>query len=147
MTMICYILAIFVDPGKVSASWISIQDDQVTSKRRYCFICHLFKPDRCHHCTTCKRCVLCMDHHCPWINNCIGAKNKKIFILMLLYINLTVIYEIIFGFTPFLEKASHIINNSKWEELLNFVTSFGIFAYIGLCIFFFVIANFLKYHL
>jgi palmitoyltransferase len=27
-------------------------------------MCHVFKPDRCHHCSICNRCVLNMDHHC-----------------------------------------------------------------------------------
>ena len=43
-------------------------DDPECKKRRYCLICHIFKPERCHHCSACNRCVLNMDHHCPWIN-------------------------------------------------------------------------------
>jgi hypothetical protein len=31
---------------------------------RYCAVCTTLKPDRCHHCRTCDRCVLKMDHHC-----------------------------------------------------------------------------------
>ena len=43
------------------------------------------KPDRCHHCKHCGTCVLEMDHHCPWVANCVGVQNKKHFVLTLLY--------------------------------------------------------------
>jgi palmitoyltransferase ZDHHC2/15/20 len=48
-------------------------------------LCHVFKPERCHHCSVCNRCVLNMDHHCPWINNCVGFFNRKKFLLLLFY--------------------------------------------------------------
>mmetsp|Transcript_22871 Transcript_22871/g.58538 ORF Transcript_22871/g.58538 Transcript_22871/m.58538 type:complete len:330 (+) Transcript_22871:79-1068(+) len=54
-------------------------------KRRWCKWCHRYKPDRCHHCRVCKVCVLKMDHHCPWIHNCVGFGNHKYFFLLLLY--------------------------------------------------------------
>ena len=43
------------------------------------------RPDRTHHCNTCNRCVLLMDHHCPWIGNCVGFYNHKFFIMFCLY--------------------------------------------------------------
>ncbi|KAI4463932.1 zinc finger dhhc domain containing protein [Holotrichia oblita] len=52
---------------------------------RFCEKCKLVKPDRAHHCSVCEACVLKMDHHCPWINNCIGFNNYKFFVLYLLY--------------------------------------------------------------
>ncbi|KAI4871333.1 hypothetical protein NFI96_003130 [Prochilodus magdalenae] len=52
---------------------------------RYCDLCQLIKPDRCHHCSTCDQCVLKMDHHCPWVNNCVGFSNYKFFVLFLGY--------------------------------------------------------------
>ncbi|MCB0370870.1 MAG: hypothetical protein KDD45_15965 [Bdellovibrionales bacterium] len=31
--------------------------------------------NNCFHCKRCRRCVEFFDHHCKWLNNCIGAKN------------------------------------------------------------------------
>ncbi|XP_075226902.1 palmitoyltransferase ZDHHC2 isoform X4 [Lycorma delicatula] len=52
---------------------------------RYCEKCKLIKPDRAHHCSVCGHCVLKMDHHCPWINNCVSFTNYKFFLLFLAY--------------------------------------------------------------
>ena len=34
--------------------------------RRLCRRCKAFKPQRAHHCSVCGRCIIKMDHHCPW---------------------------------------------------------------------------------
>jgi palmitoyltransferase len=39
-----------------------------------------------------------MDHHCPWINNCIGFYNRKYFIQMVFYLNCTLIFVICSNF-------------------------------------------------
>jgi len=61
-----------------------------------CNRCDTYRPARSHHCRICRRCVRRMDHHCPWINNCVGEFNQKYFVLFLFYIGVTSVYAISF---------------------------------------------------
>eukprot|EP00347_Sterkiella_histriomuscorum_P000410 403375973 len=60
--------AMTTDPGQVPVFWGFHFGDSENKRRRYCLMCNVFKPERCHHCSACNRCVLNMDHHCS-INN------------------------------------------------------------------------------
>eukprot|EP01117_Protostelium_nocturnum_P011161 TRINITY_DN4054_c0_g1_i2.p1 TRINITY_DN4054_c0_g1~~TRINITY_DN4054_c0_g1_i2.p1 ORF type:complete len:231 (-),score=50.77 TRINITY_DN4054_c0_g1_i2:174-866(-) len=72
---------------------VDINDDMVLTAMalpmmspRFCRKCNLPKPPRCHHCSVCRRCVLKMDHHCPWMLTCIGFYNQKYFLSFLIYL-------------------------------------------------------------
>ena len=66
-----------------------------TRIKKKCSICKCVKPPKSHHCSTCGRCVLKMDHHCPWMNNCIGMRNQKAFVLFNLYTCITAVWTTI----------------------------------------------------
>lgn len=56
-----------------------------------CAHCCLVKPKRSRHCDVCGLCVSVYDHHCPWINNCVGTKNHVYFLGYVISIWLTII--------------------------------------------------------
>ncbi|OCK79334.1 palmitoyltransferase swf1 [Lepidopterella palustris CBS 459.81] len=58
-----------------------------------CSTCHLIKPARSKHCSICKTCVARADHHCIWVNNCLGRGNYKHFLFLLLSITILLAYS------------------------------------------------------
>jgi len=90
MTLISYYRVSTSSPGRPTDIDDSLQqaaaEFRVTNR---CKVCSTPKPERCHHCSDCKQCTLKMDHHCPWVNNCVGFYNYKFFFLTLVYGSIT----------------------------------------------------------
>lgn len=64
LMLFCFLKTMLSDPGTVPPLWGFHMGDSEVKRRRYCLMCHVFKPERCHHCSVCNRCILNMDHHC-----------------------------------------------------------------------------------
>eukprot|EP00929_Paragymnodinium_shiwhaense_P121688 TRINITY_DN94030_c0_g1_i1.p1 TRINITY_DN94030_c0_g1~~TRINITY_DN94030_c0_g1_i1.p1 ORF type:complete len:719 (-),score=84.93 TRINITY_DN94030_c0_g1_i1:79-2235(-) len=61
------------------------------SFKQVCVICRVPRELRSHHCKECGRCVQRLDHHCPWIDNCVGIANQRSFVCFLVSLLLTLL--------------------------------------------------------
>eukprot|EP00929_Paragymnodinium_shiwhaense_P041720 TRINITY_DN21665_c0_g1_i1.p1 TRINITY_DN21665_c0_g1~~TRINITY_DN21665_c0_g1_i1.p1 ORF type:complete len:721 (+),score=135.23 TRINITY_DN21665_c0_g1_i1:82-2244(+) len=58
--------------------------------KQVCVVCRARRKMRSHHCKECGRCVDRLDHHCPWIDNCVGLGNQRSFFLFILALLATI---------------------------------------------------------
>ncbi|EGG13166.1 uncharacterized protein MELLADRAFT_76255 [Melampsora larici-populina 98AG31] len=114
--------------------------------KRFCRKCDLVKADRAHHCSSCKRCVLRMDHHCPWLGGrCVGLHNHKYFVLFLVWTSITAIicgFAALQGLTEFVTVNSHLSEDQFRLAPLNWAFLFLVGILFGL-----VLTGFGSYHL
>ncbi|XP_077232775.1 putative protein S-acyltransferase 16 isoform X2 [Tasmannia lanceolata] len=129
MCIVNYTIAIVRDPGNVPASFVPDVEDPETPiheiKRkggdlRYCQKCSHYKPPRAHHCRVCRRCVLRMDHHCVWINNCVGHANYKVFFVFVLYAVIACIYSMVL----LVGSAAYDVHKDELQSGDSFKTSY-----------------------
>ena len=60
-----------------------------------CPDCLVLRTPRSRHCAICNRCVERFDHHCPWLNNCVGVRNNNAFIIFLLSLSVCLLAIIV----------------------------------------------------
>lgn len=105
-----YNLACFTSPGFVTDAHSELHF-MVPIKK--CTKCQVPKPPRAHHCSSCKKCVLLMDHHCPWIHNCVGFFNRRYFFNFCFFTTCALYFVAISLFPYFLSLKQHYNGSSS----------------------------------
>ena len=86
LALYSFYLCSISDPGIIKKKNISFlkqkypYDFLFNSEKPECKKCNFPKINRSKHCRVCNKCIEKFDHHCIWINNCVGAKNFKSFL-------------------------------------------------------------------
>ncbi|KAJ2034101.1 palmitoyltransferase for Vac8p [Coemansia sp. RSA 922] len=115
---------------------ITVRDN---GQPRFCLKCNGPKPDRTHHCSVCGSCVLKMDHHCPWLNNCVGFRTQKAFVLFLTYGWLYCVLIFVPSVAFFFWEIAELSDDT--EISINFI-----FLLIMSCVFALALLMFAAYH-
>lgn len=103
LAIVSHLRAVLSDPGIVPIPRTTLDFSDIHSGQKspcmnngwtVCMKCETYRPPRAHHCRVCQRCIRRMDHHCPWINNCVGEYNQKFFLQFLFYTGMACIFTI-----------------------------------------------------
>ena len=97
ISLYCQIICFITEPGIIPRKYSSYKSNDYNEKIIYskitkkpiiriqknCAICSIRRPKKCQHCFFCDNCVEEFDHHCKYVANCIGKRNKKFFYLFI----------------------------------------------------------------
>ncbi|XP_042813779.1 probable palmitoyltransferase ZDHHC24 isoform X2 [Panthera tigris] len=73
-----------VDPEDVSFIHLQIFNEHLLCAS-YCYQCQSQVPPRSGHCSACRVCILRRDHHCRLLGRCVGFRNYRPFLCLLLH--------------------------------------------------------------
>lgn len=88
---------------------------------KYCTTCHIWRPPRSSHCGVCNVCVVNHDHHCIYINNCVGLRNYKYFLWFVLF---TVISNIYVTVTTFVHIFHYLSTDSNLKSFKHSIETY-----------------------
>ena len=115
---ISHFRAMTTDPGAVPEGSLPLPKDflKFTKNKKNIKKCErsgVYKPPRAHYDRGVSRQVVKMDHHCPWVNNCIGINNQKFFILFCMYVGLASFYILFIEIMYWINSCVHYSSNSS----------------------------------
>jgi palmitoyltransferase ZDHHC13/17 len=81
ITLLFLMMTTMSDPGFIRQRVDFLKLVEKFDATQMCPECQILRTIRSRHCGVCHRCVERFDHHCPWINNCIGVNNHNFFMI------------------------------------------------------------------
>ena len=104
----------FVEP-KDNLTWLEMVENNVNIIE-YCPYCRTKMTKKIKHCHVCKKCVKGFDHHCNWIDNCVGENNRVRFLIFVFITMGNLMFNLMIG----------IIDLKNGTELNNFDMNNGV---------------------
>ncbi|KIX09511.1 uncharacterized protein Z518_00591 [Rhinocladiella mackenziei CBS 650.93] len=99
----------------------------------FCSTCYNYKPDRAHHCSELGRCVLKMDHFCPWVGGIVSETSFKYFIQFTFWAAWFCLNTLVFMAYYFAKRQrEENFVNVHWILVLIFASLFLMFT-AGMC--------------
>jgi len=108
-----YAVTVLTPPGSPMQVEYGAGADVGRSKRlasfSLCRRCQVPRPPRAHHCSVCGVCAYDLDHHCVFVNNCVGYENRRNFCLFLIFACVGCAYAIYVFFAALWWNAGPLI--------------------------------------
>lgn len=143
--MVCHLF----DPGVLKKGNLEFSKEEIKKmedemfktirfyKERYCSSCKIMRPPKSSHCRECDRCVKNFDHHCVFVGNCVGARNRANFIWFLSFCSFQVLFRIAISTfaVVYLFREKEELQDAYYQQIDIFIGCF-VFLGISICLFF-----------
>jgi len=82
VALVFYVILSATDSGlRPTVTGMAKEDIAGDANKFWCYLCEEARCKGTKHCYSCRKCIDGFDHHCPFLNTCIGRRNYASFIV------------------------------------------------------------------